>query len=238
MLPRITGIIDRRILLNYRAPLSVVQEMLPGPFEVRSVNGLALIGVCLIRFKSLRPAFLPAALGISSENAAHRISVVWSDKVGTHTGVYVTRRDTNSAFVKLTGGRVFPGVHGRAKFDVEESSDRVAISIGDSDGVLVSLSGEISDDFSSEVFASHDEASRYFQDDRIGYSPARSDRELEGLKLNCHKWVTSNLRIDESYVREFSALSPEIEFDHALIMHGVSHDWSEVPRLCCSTPSQ
>lgn len=238
MLPRITGTIDRRILLNYRAPLSVVAELLPGPFEARSVNGFALIGVCLIRFKSLRPAFLPAAMGISSENAAHRISIVWSDDEGAHTGVYVTRRDTNSALVKLTGGRVFPGVHGRATFDVEESSDHVAISIADSEGVLVRLSGKISDDFSSEVFASHDEASRYFQDDRIGYSPARREQELEGLKLNCHRWETSNLNIDESYVREFSALSPEIEFDHALIMHGVSHDWSEVPRLCCSAPGE
>jgi hypothetical protein len=234
MLPKITGTIDRRILLNYRAPLALVSDLLPGPFEVRSVNGFALIGVCLIRFKALRPAFLPAVMGISSENAAHRISIVWSDDEGTQTGVYVTRRDTNSAFVKLTGGRVFPGVHSHAKFDVEETSDRVAISISDSDGVLVSLSGQISDEFSSQVFASHDEASRYFQDDRIGYSPSRRDVELEGLKLNCHEWVTSNLGIDESFVREFSALSPEIQFDHALIMHGISHDWSEVPRLCCS----
>ena len=235
MLPRITGTIDRRILLNYRAPLDLVAGLLPAPFQARSVNGFALIGVCLIRFKALRPAFLPPVLGISSENAAHRISIVWSDDEGTRTGVYVTRRDTNSRFVKLTGGRIFPGVHGLAKFDVEETSDRVAISIRDPNGVLVSLSGQISNEFSSQVFASHAGASRYFQDDRIGYSPTRREQELEGLQLNCHEWVTSNLRIDKSYVREFSALSPEIQFDHALIMHGVSHDWSEVPRLCCAT---
>lgn len=237
MLPRITGTIDRRILLNYRTPLEVVSKLLPEPFQARSVNGFALIGVCLIRFRSLRPAHLPAVMGLSSENAAHRISIVWDNDAGTQTGVYVTRRDTDSAFVKLTGGHIFPGVHGRARFDVNESADKVAISISDSEGSLVSLAGQISDEFSSRVFASHDEASRYFQDDRIGYSPARRGGELEGLKLNCHVWTTSNLAIDNSFVREFSALSPEIEFDHALIMHGISHDWSEVPRLCCSVSS-
>ena len=148
MLPRITGTIDRRILLNYRAPVSVVQKILPEPFEVRSVNGYALVGVCLIRFQSLRPAHIPAIMGISSENAAHRISIRWSDEQGTHTGVYVTRRDTNSAFVKLTGGRVFPGVHGRAMFDVDESAEKVSIAISDSQGVLVRLDGKKSDRFS------------------------------------------------------------------------------------------
>ncbi|MFP6763443.1 MAG: DUF2071 domain-containing protein, partial [Planctomycetaceae bacterium] len=225
MLPRITGTIDRRILLNYRAPVSVVQKILPEPFQVRSVNGYALVGVCLIRFQSLRPAHIPAIMGISSENAAHRISIRWSDEQGTHTGVYVTRRDTNSAFVKLTGGRVFPGVHGRAMFDVDESAEKVSIAISDSQGVLVRLDGKKSDRFSSRVFSSHSEASLYFQDDRIGYSPARKDREVEGLQLNCHTWETSILRIDESFVREFSHWSAEIEFDHALIMHGIVHDW-------------
>ena len=233
MLPGIVGTIDRRILLNYRAPLEVVSRILPAQFRVRSVNDHALIGVCLIRFRALRPAHLPAMMGISSENAAHRISIVWSDDEETHAGVYVTRRDTDSAFVRLTGGRVFPGVHGRATFEVDESPDQVSISISDPEGVLVGLSGRISEEFSSEVFATHEEASRYFQDDRIGYSPARREGKLEGLQLNCHTWETFSLAIDKSHVREFSRLSSEIKFDHALIMHGISHDWSEVPTRCC-----
>ena len=235
MLPKIVGTIDRRILLNFRAPLEVVSGLLPEPFRVRSVNGFALIGVCLIRFRSLRPARLPAMIGLRSENAAHRISIEWDDGQGTQTGVYVTRRDTDSAFVKLTGGRVFPGVHSRVAFEVDESPDQVAISIRDSQGMLVNLSGRISDEFSSQVFSTHDEASCYFQEDHIGYSPARREGELEGLRLNCHRWQTSSLAIDECWVREFAALSPQIEFDHALIMHGISHDWAEVPRLCCAS---
>ena len=234
MLPRIIGTIDRRILLNYRASPALVSSLLPRPFEPRSVNGHALIGVCMIRFKGLRPAVLPSLLGLSSENAAHRISVAWTEDGETRTGVYVTRRDTNSALVRLAGGRIFAGVHGAASFDVEEADGSVDVSIRDSEGALVSLSGRTSSAFSSEVFASHDEASRYFQDDRIGYSPALRGGELEGLELDCHSWETSSLAVEESYVREFAKCSPEIVFDHALIMRGISHGWSELPRLCCS----
>lgn len=234
MLPKITGTIDRRVLLNYRAPVEVVSQILPEPFRVRSVNGFALIGVCLIRFRSLRPAHFPAAMGLSSENAAHRISVTWDDDQGRQTGVYVTRRDTDSTLVRLTGGRIFPGVHSRVTFDVDESSDGVTISIRDTDGVLVHLSGHVTEEFRSQVFRSHHEASQYFQEDRIGYSPARTTGEVEGLRLNCHDWQTSSLTITDCSVREFASLSPEIEFDHALIMHGISHDWTEVPRLCCA----
>ena len=115
MLPRIVGTIERRILLNFRAPLEVVRPMVPKSFQIRSVGGFALIGVCLIRFRSLRPAGLPAFFGLSSENAAHRISVEWDDESGHQTGVYVTRRDTDSSLITMVGGRLFPGVHRRER---------------------------------------------------------------------------------------------------------------------------
>jgi hypothetical protein len=36
-----------------------------------------MAGLCLLWFKNIRPRFLPAFLGITSENAAHRIAVEW-----------------------------------------------------------------------------------------------------------------------------------------------------------------
>jgi len=40
---------------------------------------------------------MPEAVGFSSENAAHRIAVLWDDEQGvTREGVFIPRRDTNS----------------------------------------------------------------------------------------------------------------------------------------------
>ena len=80
-IPVIRGTIDRRILINYRVDPAVLTKMLPRPFRPKLVNGMGMAGVCLIRLKQVRPRLLPGFLGISSENAAHRIAVEWKRTV-------------------------------------------------------------------------------------------------------------------------------------------------------------
>jgi hypothetical protein len=76
-IPVIRGVIDRRILVNYRVDPNVLARLLPAPFRPKVVHGVGLVGICLIRLKKVRPTFLPSWLGISSENAAHRVAVEW-----------------------------------------------------------------------------------------------------------------------------------------------------------------
>lgn len=79
-----------------------------------------MAGICLIRLKRIRPWFLPAFAGISSENAAHRIAVEWDEAGDTKEGVFVPRRDTSSRLNTLLGGRLFPGIYNHADFQVQE----------------------------------------------------------------------------------------------------------------------
>ena len=74
-LPTIQGIIDRRILVNYRVDADVAARLLPAPFRPKLANGYAMAGICLIRRKQIRPAFVPVPAGGGSENAAHRFAV-------------------------------------------------------------------------------------------------------------------------------------------------------------------
>jgi hypothetical protein len=78
--PRIRGVIRRRILVNFRVDPEVVKRQLPKPFRPKLHRGDAVAGVCLIRLEQIRPTHVPAALGIASENAAHRIAVVWDEE--------------------------------------------------------------------------------------------------------------------------------------------------------------
>ena len=59
-LPTVQGVIDRRILVNYRVDPVVVAKLLPVPFRPQLVNGHSIVGICLIRLKHLRPAFIRA----------------------------------------------------------------------------------------------------------------------------------------------------------------------------------
>src|SRR5262249_30651973 len=126
-IPIIRGVIDRRILVNFRADPAVLARLLPPPFRPKLIHGAGLAGVCLIRLQRIRPRFWPSCLGLSSENAAHRIAVEWDQGGEVREGVFIPRRDTSSWLNALAGGRLFPGVHHHATFRVQEQGGRYRV---------------------------------------------------------------------------------------------------------------
>lgn len=133
-IPTIRGLIDRRVLVNYQVDAAVLARVCPAPFRPQLIGGVGIAGICLIRLKNVRPQFLPSFLGISSENAAHRIAVEWDVDGQVKTGVYIPRRDTSSRLNALAGGRIFPGAHDLARFDVSETEDDYRIAMKSVDG--------------------------------------------------------------------------------------------------------
>ena len=121
-IPTIQGVIDRRILVNFTADPDVVRKIVPEPFRPKVYKEKAIVGICLIRLKNIKLKGLPDFIGVSSENGAHRIAVEWDEEDVTKEGVYIPRRDTSLRLNTILGGRVFPGKHYLAKFNVKESS--------------------------------------------------------------------------------------------------------------------
>ena len=241
-IPVVRGIIDRRILVNYHVAPSVIAPLLPAPFKPKVVHGLGIMGICLIRLKKVRPAFLPSWLGISSENAAHRTAVEWDDNGITREGVYVRRRDTNSRMNSLAGGRLFPGIHHHAKFTVEESVEHFAVALRSDDGVTsMSVRGHLTNKLpASSLFRSIEEASAFFQAGSLGYSATRDPARFQSLELRCHRWQVEPLEVEEvrSSFFEDRSLFPQgsIQFDCALLLRGIEHEWHGKPDLCCEAP--
>lgn len=143
-IPVLQGVIDRRLLVNYRVKPEAVAAILPPPFRPKLIRGWAIAGICLIRLRKLRPRMLPAFIGMSSENAAHRIAVEWDDAGGVREGVYIPRRDSNSRFNTMVGGRLFPGVHHHARFVTDESDDHIRIDMTSDDALArVTVCGRV-----------------------------------------------------------------------------------------------
>lgn len=78
-LPIIRGLIRRRLLINYRVEAKVARRLVPAPFRLKLHGGYGIASICLIRLEQIRPVFIPRFFGLSSENAAHRIAVVWEE---------------------------------------------------------------------------------------------------------------------------------------------------------------
>lgn len=238
-IPVVRGVIDRRILANFHVDPEVMARTLPPPFRPKLAKGYAIGGVCLIRLKDVRPRFSPFPWGIRSENAAHRIAVEWDVNGEVREGVYIPRRDTDSRLNTWAGGSIFPGIHHHAEFTVEEARDHLSVALRSDDGdTRVLVSGRVADRLpSSSVFPSLDSASDFFEAGSLGYSATPAEGRFDGLELRCEAWRVEPLEVDriESSYFENEALFPRgsVEFDCALLMRDIDHEWHGREDLCC-----
>jgi hypothetical protein len=222
--------IERRLLINYRIDPDVVMQHLPAPFRPQLVSGWAVGGVCLIRLGDLRPSYVPAAFGMTTENVAHRFAVEWDDDKGTQAGVYVPRRDTNSRITSLAGGRIFPGDHRLARFQIDESESEIRIGVESRDGALkLSVAARESSSLGGELFASLDEAIDFFRRGSLGYSANGRSDCLVGVRLQSQRWDARAVTVD--YVS--SSVFDDTEgfpagscvLDSGLVMRGLPAQW-------------
>ena len=241
-MPNIHGLIRRRLLVNFRVDPAVIQRQLPSPFRPKLQNGYAVGGVCLIRLENIRPKLVPNAFGLSSENAAHRIAVTWEDERGTHEGVYIPRRDTSSVVTRLAGGRLFPGEHNSARFEVEESENHIHLRMDSLDEVVkvevaASLSAELPND---SCFSSIDAASKFFEAGSLGYSATKERDRLDGIELRTQRWKVEPLLVEKVFSSYFADQSKFPEgsalFDCALMMRNIRHEWHAASDLYVDPP--
>jgi len=231
-IPTLSGVIRRRMLVNFRAESSVIPPLLPDPFRPKLHGGHAIVGICLIRLEQIRPTGLPRLLGMSSENAAHRIAVEWTVADSTvRQGVYIPRRDTNSLLTRAAGATLFPSDHHGAEFNVMDADGHVEFEMRSHDGIThIRVVADEADALpATSCFASPEEASDFFAHGDLGFSATRRGQRLDGVQLATQAWKTSPLAVREVHSSYFHDRErfPEgaIQFDHALIMRDIPHEW-------------
>jgi len=237
VLPILEGVIRRRVLLNFRVEPSVVAPLLPAPLEVLTYEGFAIVGVCLIGIEKLRPKGLPSGLGLSSENMAHRIAIRYPAANRMDDGVFIWRRETDQCLVSLLGGRLFPGVHQRAAFTIDDSTHDLSMNVRtDHEEADVRFEASHATRWeSASVFPSFDDAVEFFRRGDCGFSCSLWEGRLEGLRLKTLRWEMSALRVKSLYsaffqdVRRFPPDS--ITFDCGLLMRGIPHEWHEISQV-------
>jgi hypothetical protein len=235
--PRVHGVIRRRLLVNFRIDPAVAQRQLPAPFRPKLHAGFAVGGICLIRLEGIRPRRFPQMLGLSSENAAHRFAVVWNDADGDHEGVYIPRRDSSSLLNQLAGGRLFPGEHHRARFEVVDDGAHVRLEMTSSDhAVAVRVDASVVSELpAGSIFRTLADASAFFEPGSLGYSATASGHMLDVIVLRTASWEVLPLRVESVASSYFSnrELFPtgSIDFDCALIMRNIAHEWESAAAM-------
>lgn len=241
--PTVAATIQRRLLVNYRVEPDALVAVLPPPFRPVLVSGYGVAGICLIRMGGIRPAGLPALLGVTSENAAHRVAVEWDSPAGPVAGVYIPRRDTSSRLTVALGGRAFPGWHHRARFDVDEGdgSYRVAMTSADGAAHVVVVARPTEHVMAGSVFGSVEAASAFFRDAPVGYAATPEAGVFDGVRLTTDDFAIDALHLDEvrsSYFDDRSRFpSGAAALDSAFVMADLATTWRPEPKLVASAGS-
>jgi hypothetical protein len=230
--PRLSSVVERRLLVNYRVDPEIAARLLPDPLRPQRVGGWAVAGICLIRLGRVRPTWLPGAFGVRGENAAHRIAVEWDGPRGRRTGVYIPRRDTGSLITAAAGGRMFPGECRRADFGVRETADDFHVSLASRDGATrVSVDARVAQRLTGSVlFDDLGTASDFFRRGSMGYSPGRG--HLDGVELRADSWAVEPLEIQETTSSFFDDRERfprgSATVDCALLMRDLPVTWNPI----------
>ena len=182
----------------------------------------------MIRLKDIKPKGFPDFIGVNSENGAHRIAVEWDENGETKSGVYIPRRDTSLKLNAFVGGRLFPGKHYLAKFNVQEANGNYHIDFKSSDDTETAIDATESKVFNeNSIFGTLENASDFFENGDLGYSPNKD--QFDGLRLKTFKWEVQPLEVSnvKSSFFENEEIFPKgsVIFDNALLMTNIEHEW-------------
>jgi uncharacterized protein YqjF (DUF2071 family) len=234
-LPVLSGIIERRILINYRVDPDVIRKILPYPLKPIIIGGYASAGICLLKLRDIGLKYSPKFLKINSENAAHRVLVQWREGEQVRCGVYIPRRDTDSLLNVWLAGKVFAWPHYPAQFQTEEDNENYFVSVRSSDHrTSVLVRAKVGSTFpSSSMFRSIEHASECFQECSWGYSPSMEPGHYKQIQLKTTGWAVKPLDIQElsSNFFEDETIFPKrsVTFDNALLMENIPHEWHSIP---------
>lgn len=220
----------RRVLANWRLPEAEAKKLLPDPLRPRLHQGWAVGGICLLKLADMRPKGMPAALGLSSDNAAHRIAVEWDEGGSTHYGVFVPHRDTSSWLQATFGSCAFTGEYDHADFQAQDQGDEHEIVV--SGERPISYRGRQANALPpGSIFDDLTASSQFFAESSAGFSPGK--KGLDRIDLVTPDWQVEALKTEIVNSAYFDPI-PGAEFDHALLMADILHQWVEGQPICMS----
>lgn len=195
-LPVLNGIINRRILINYRVKPEIVRALLPSHLEPLIVNGYASAGICLLRLKNIGIKYSPSFLRITSENAAHRFLVKFHDGTKEVHGVYIPRRDTDSMLNVELAGRLFSWPHYSALFEAKEGNGKYSVKMRSTDDhSTLQIDAHVTEAFPTDsMFESIHHASDCFKSCRVGVSPSTKPKRFKQIELHTKTWGLNHSR--------------------------------------------
>jgi hypothetical protein len=173
----------------------------------------------------LLQGFVSFDCSMFAENAAHRVAVEWETPEGVQTGVFIPERHSSSLVPVLLGGRILPGKHSLAQFQVNETDTDFDVELTSKDN-HVHVQTHLSNEWDSSLFENWEQASNFYKNSPTGWSPKVNGVGEEGMSLTADNWSVKPAKTTLLKSSFYDAIpSSDITYDHTLVMQKISSHW-------------
>jgi hypothetical protein len=227
LLPPVRAKLAERFIFNFRMPSQALQKYLPVKWLAPAqVSGFAVASFCMLDLRHITVAPLPTIVGLNSVSCAPRYAVTDLSAGTPKSAVFVTERQTNSAFGAWFTRLGFSAPHRRVHASITREDGVIRLSVKGPDGQNIFSasvrpdSGTPSEMFDCESFK------RFIAEGVSSYGLSRHGTRL--TKLDLHKEDTDYhslkvLDMSGSAVDEW--LTNGAQFDSAFSTSGGRYEW-------------
>lgn len=176
------------MLVNYAVVADVLAAVLPAPLEPDLRAGRGWLPVVIADLRRMRPAGIPAALGLSYRQVVYRAVV----RCGSSRGVYFLRSDADSRFMNAGGNLLcfFRFHHAAVLWEGDGGQQRITVRTRDGTADIDLILG--ADDRAGlpgdSSFAGLPEARRHLVELFTAYHPRPAENRLDVVRIRRADW--------------------------------------------------
>lgn len=123
------------LVLAYAVPATVLQPLLPVGLNLDTYGDFGFLAIALVETRDLRPAFLPAGMGLSFFLSGYRIFTRYKTAAGrTLRGLLILRSDANRVAMQMAGNLLTHYHYERSQFRVERNELKYGVQVTTQDG--------------------------------------------------------------------------------------------------------
>jgi hypothetical protein len=123
------------LVLAYAVPAPALEPLLPVGLTLDTYGDFGFLAIALVETHDLRPAFLPARMGLSFFLSGYRIFTRYRTAAGrTLRGLLILRSDTNRVAMQVAGNLLTHYHYERSRFRVEWTEQNYGVQVTTQDG--------------------------------------------------------------------------------------------------------
>jgi hypothetical protein len=184
-MPAVRASLAERFIFNFRLPAKALARYLPvswlSPQEVR---GYGVASFCILDLRGITVAPLTTQIGLTSISCAPRYAVLDLSLEPPTPAVFVTERQTNSAFGAWFTSVGFSAAHPQVRAVIEHQGDRTLLRVENlDDGLLFAATVRPFAEAKSALFASPQDFASFIAQGVSSYGHSRHGSRLTKVDL-------------------------------------------------------